>query len=200
MLLLRLWNYIRGYVIIVVEGYFLEKFMNICTHRQILLWDIMRHKSTILTMKVSINGFKLLRTVARKSKCRVRIVRKKGLPFLFNRYRRRKAFVEGAVVFVFVVYLMTSFIWNVEITGNKELETSYIESMLSSHGIRPGVLKYSIDTKKIVSDLMLGEEKLSWISIDVRGTKVKIQLRERVIPPKWFRRMNHVILWQLKKE
>ena len=183
LLLLRLWNYIRGYVIILVEGYFLEKFMNICTHRQILLWDIKRHKNCILTMKVSINGFKLLRVVARKSKCRVRIMRKKGLPFLFSRYRRRKAFVAGGVIFVGLIYLMTSFIWSVEITGNKELEASYVESILSSHGIKPGVLKYSIDTKKIVSDLMLEVEKLSWISIDVRGTKEKIQLRERIIPP-----------------
>ena len=183
MLLLRLWNYIRGYVIILVEGYFLEKFMNICTRRQILLWDIRRHKNCILTMKVTINGFKLLRTIARKSKCRVRIVRKKGLPFLFSRYRRRKAFVAGAVLFVGLVYLMTSFIWSVEITGNEELETSYIESILSFHGIKPGVLKYGIDTKKTVSKIMLDVEKLSWISIDVRGTKVKVQLRERIIPP-----------------
>ncbi len=183
LLLLRLWNYIRGYVIILVEGYFLEKFMNICTHRQILLWDIRRHKNNILTMKVSIKGFKLLRNVARKSRCRVRIVRKKGMPFLFNRYRRRKAFVAGAVIFVGLIYLMTSFIWSVEITGNEKMQTARIESLLALHGIKPGVLKYGIDTKKAVSDLMLDVEELSWVSIEVKGTKVKIQLRERILPP-----------------
>ena len=183
LLLLGLWNYIRGYVIILVEGYFLEKFMNICTHRQILLWDIRRHKHCAMVMKVSINGFKLLRPVARKTNCRVRIVRKKGLPFLFNRYRRRKTFLAGAVLFVCLVYLMTSFIWIVEITGNEDLETAYIESVLSFHGIKPGALKYRIDTEKTVSDMMLDMENLSWISIDVKGTKVKVQLRERIIPP-----------------
>lgn len=183
LLLLRLWNYIRGYVIILVEGYFLEKFMNICTHRQILLWDIKRQKNCILILKVSIKGFKLLRPVARKTKCRVRIVKKKGLPFLFNRYRKRKTFFAGAVLFVLLVYFMTSFIWSVEITGNEELETKYIEGVLSGFGVKPGVLKYSIDTKKAVSDMMLGLEELSWISIDVKGTKVKVQLRERIIPP-----------------
>lgn len=91
--------------------------------------------------------------------------------------------MAGAVLFVCLVYLMTSFIWSVEITGNKELETSYIENILSFHGIKPGVLKYGIDTKKAVSDMMLDMEKLSWISIDVNGTKVKVQLRERIIPP-----------------
>ena len=79
--------------------------------------------------------------------------------------------------------MMTSFIWSVEITGNEELETTYVESILASHGIKPGVLKYGIDTKKTVSDMMLDMERLSWISIDVKGTKVKVQLRERIIPP-----------------
>ncbi len=183
LLLLRLWNYIRGYVIILVEGYFLEKFMNICTHRQILLWDIKRQKNCTLILKVSIKGFKLLRPVAKKTKCRVRIVRKKGLPFLFNRYRKRKTFFAGAVLFVILVYLMTSFIWSVEITGNKQLDTAYIEGVLAYHGIRPGVLKYGIDTSKAVSEMMLDIEKLSWISIDIKGTKVKVDLRERSSPP-----------------
>lgn len=183
MLLLGLWNYIRGYVIILVEGYFLEKFMNICTHRQILLWDIKVQKDCAIVLKVSIKGFKLLRPVARKTKCRVRIIRKKGLPFLFNRYRRRKTFFVGAFLFILLLYIMTSFIWSIEITGNKELETSYMENILASHGIKPGALKYGIDTKKAVSDMMLDIEKLSWVSIDIKGTKVKVQMRERILKP-----------------
>ena len=67
MLLFRLWNYIRGYVIIVVEGYFLEKFVNICTRRQILLFDISRQKNSKMTLKVSIKGFRMLRPIAKKT-------------------------------------------------------------------------------------------------------------------------------------
>lgn len=179
LLLLRLWNYLRGYVIIIVEGYFIEKFFNICTHRQILLWDIRRHKDCIVTMKVSINAFKLLRPVARKTKCRVRILKKRGLPFLSNRYRKRKAFFAGAFLFILLMYVMTSFIWSVEITGNKELTTQFIENALADNGIGTGVLKFGIDTEKAVTGMMTGIRELAWVSIDVKGTKVKVQLRER---------------------
>jgi len=58
MLIFRLWNYIRGYVIIFVEGYFLEKFVNICTRRQILLWDIQRDRNSKMTLKVSIRALR----------------------------------------------------------------------------------------------------------------------------------------------
>ncbi|MGE5614876.1 MAG: sporulation protein YqfD [Bacillota bacterium] len=178
-MLLRLWNYLRGYVIIIVEGYFIEKFMNICTRRQILLWDVMSRGGQSAVMKMSIRGFKLIRPVARKSRCRVRLLRKIGLPFVFNRYRRRKAFFAGAVLFLALLYAMTSFIWSVEISGNKKLQTSELEKALAKYGVRTGVLKYRVDTNKAVTGMMLDIDDLSWISINVRGTKVRVEVRER---------------------
>lgn len=183
MLLLRLWNYIRGYVIILVEGYFLEKFINICAHRQIFLWDIRRQKNCIMSLKVSIRGFKMLRPVAKKTNCRVRIVKKRGLPFIFNKYKGRKFFVSGAVIFILLVYTLTSFIWVVEITGNKKLDTQYIMDKLASFGVKPGVLKYKVNTDKVVNDMMLDMGELGWISVLVKGTKVKVQIVERKTPP-----------------
>ncbi len=179
LLLLRLWNYLRGYVIIIVEGFFVEKFINICTRRQILLWDIRVQKEQLVTMRISIKGFRLIRPIAGKTKCRVRILKKVGLPFILNRYRRRKAFLAGAILFVALIYVMTSFIWKVEITGIKELQSSHLEQVLAENGIKSGVLKYRIDTKSAVTNMMLGMEEISWISINVRGTKVKVEIRER---------------------
>ena len=181
--MLRLWNYLRGYVIILVEGYFIEKFFNICTHRQILLWDIKRQRDSIVTMRVSIKGFKLLRPVARKTGCRVRILRKRGLPFLSNRYRKRKTFLAGAFLFILLMYVMTSFLWSVEITGNKDLSAETIERALAENGIRPGVLKFGINTGKAVTGMMTGVDELAWISIEIKGTKAKVQVRERVPTP-----------------
>lgn len=183
MLLLKLWNYIRGYVIIVVEGYFLEKFMNICIHRQIFLWDVKRTKNNIMTLKVSIKGFKMLRPIARKSRCRVRIAKKIGIPFIVNRYRGRKAFLIGALVFVAAIYLLTSYIWSVEITGNKNIDTQVIIDKLASIGVKPGILKYKIDPDSIVNHLMLDMDELSWVGIVVKGTKVKIDVAESKKPP-----------------
>jgi similar to stage IV sporulation protein len=183
MLLLRLWNYLRGYVIIFVEGYFLEKFINICAHRQIYLWDIKRQNNCVMVLKVSIRGFKMIKPVAQKSRCRVRIMKKKGLPFVFNRYRRRKTFLVGAVFFLVSFYVLTSFIWAIEVTGNKKLEKSYIEAQLASMGVKPGVLKFNINTGKVVNEMMLYNDDLSWISVTIKGTKVKVRMEERTKPP-----------------
>jgi len=183
MLFLRLWNYIRGYVIIVVEGSFLEKFINICTRRQLYLWDLKIHKNGVMTLKVSIKGFKLLRPAARKSRCRVRILKKQGLPFIINRYRRRKTFAAGAVLFVLILSFMTSFVWTIEIDGNEKIEDTALIRELAAIGVKPGVLKYTVDPEKVVNEMMLRMDELSWISVVVKGTKVKISVAERKQPP-----------------
>lgn len=183
MLLLRLWNYMRGYVIILVEGYFLEKFINICIHRQIYLWDIKKLKNSTMTLKVSIKGFKLLRPIARKTSCRVRILHKRGLPFAVYRYKGRKAFVFGAFIFIAVFYVLTSFVWNIEVTGNKNIETEVIIEKLASYGVKPGALKYKINPDDIVNSIMMDMEELARVEVTLRGTKIKVQLKERLKPP-----------------
>lgn len=183
MLLIRLWNYIRGYVIILVEGYFLERFINICTYRQLFLWDIKRRSDFEMTLKISIKGFKTLRPISRKAQCRVRIIKKKGLPFILNKYKRRKAFIIGAVIFIVLINLLASFIWDIEISGNDEIRTVEIMQKLAALGIKPGTLKYRIDVERVAKELVLEIKELGWASFEIRGTRAKLLVEERMQPP-----------------
>ncbi|HOJ09007.1 MAG TPA: sporulation protein YqfD [Clostridiales bacterium] len=183
MLFLRLWNYIRGYVIILIEGYYLERFINICTHRQIFLWDVNRSSDIAMTLKVSIQGFKLLRPVAQKTYCAIKIVDKKGLPFILSRYKKRKAFALGALLFFFLINVLASFIWDIEITGNMEIGRMEIAEALFSMGIKPGTLKYKVDVDIVANELMLKMEKLAWVGFEIRGTRALLYLKERQKPP-----------------
>ena len=48
MLIKILLKYILGYVRIAVEGYYIERFINICTTNKILIWNIKREKGVKL--------------------------------------------------------------------------------------------------------------------------------------------------------
>ncbi len=132
-----------------------------------------------MNFRVSINGFKLLRPIAKKTKCRVRIVAKRGLPFILNKYRKRKTFIAGALIFLALLYTMTSFIWSIDITGNETLDNQLILDTLKENGIAAGTLKFGLDTRKAVSDIMLDMKELSWISLELKGTRLKVEIRER---------------------
>jgi len=183
MLILRLWNYIKGYVIIIVEGYFLEKFINICTHRQLRLWNVRWGKNSKVVMKISIDDFRMLRPIAKRTRCRVHIIKKKGLPFILNKYKNRKAFVIGLGICVITFFLISSFVWDVSVTGNSKVSTEVIMEKLCENGIKVGALKYSIDPDDIVGNMMLELNDLARISISLRGTKIQVIVNERVKPP-----------------
>ena len=80
--------YLFGYINIYVEGFFIERFINICISKKIMLWKLSRENNISLTAKISINDFKNIKSVAKKSKCKIKVKEKKGLPFLIKRYRK----------------------------------------------------------------------------------------------------------------
>lgn len=186
MLFIRLWNYIRGYVIILVEGFFLEKFINICAHRQIFLWDAVRKGSSSMTLKMSINGFKLIRPVAKKSRCKVKILKKKGMPFVLAKYSKRVSFWIGLFLFCIILLLLCSFIWVIEVDlkgGQDNINAQDIIDRLKDMGIKPGILKYSIDTQKTANELLLSMDELGWVGIHIKGTKFKVEASKRTRAP-----------------
>ena len=79
-------NYILGYVRIEVEGYFIERLINLCLKNKILLWNSKRKKTTLLEANISIKDFKRIISFVKQSKCKVKIKSKKGLPFIFDKY------------------------------------------------------------------------------------------------------------------
>ena len=97
-------NYIMGYLTIVVEGYFIEKFMNICTSKQIFLWNMKREKSTILQANIGIYDFRQIVKIAKKTKCKVIIKQKKGIPFVMKKYKKRKIFLMSVLLTASEVY------------------------------------------------------------------------------------------------
>lgn len=184
MFLIRLWHYLKGYVIIIVSGLSVEKFINICTRRQVLLWDIERLSPTEVLMKMSIRGFKKnARPAARKSGCRVRIKAKKGLPYVIWKYKRRKGFIIGLVAFAVLIYLMTSIIWSIEITGNYNVNSNVLMEQLNEMGIFRGATKRSVNPKYVADKLMLQNRELSWAGVEIKGTKLIISVREGIEPP-----------------
>ena len=90
---------IFGYINIKVEGYFVERFINKCINEGIFFWNIKREKSTIAYMNVGIRDFKKLCKISKETKCKVKILEKKGLPFFLNRYRKRKIFLVKILLY-----------------------------------------------------------------------------------------------------
>ncbi|OQB14734.1 MAG: putative stage IV sporulation protein YqfD [Firmicutes bacterium ADurb.Bin193] len=186
MFLVKLFNLIQGYVTIIIEGVFPERFLNICARRGIYLWDVKRTGKLSLSANASVRGFRLMRPIAKKARCTVRIKKKRGIPFYIYKHRRRKAFAVGAGLFVLLLFVMTRFIWVIDVTGNDILSTETVLENLERAGLKTGMLSGKIDTEYIRDKMMISLEELSWIGINIKGTTAHIEIKEREQKPDLF--------------
>ncbi len=176
-------NYFTGYVKIKVEGLFLERFINICVSKKILLMDIKREKSTIMYANVGIADYKKLKQVARKTKSKIKIQRKKGLPFTIKKYRKRKIFGILFVVILALLIVSSNYIWNIEISGNVKITNQEILQSLEESGIKVGLSKNDIDINAVISKIRLDREDIAWIGITVKGTNAIVKIKEAAKAP-----------------
>lgn len=180
---IKAWYFLKGYVIIRVEGFTLERFLNLAATKDIYLWDINRIDYTILEMKATIEGFKALKKVVKNVGCRTEIIDKKGLPFIIYRLKYRKMLGFGFIVFLSIIIFLSSLVWNIEIIGNEKVKTEDITEILEQENIKNGIIKYKLD-KDYIEHLLLSEfEVFSFLSVDIKGTKLIIEVKEQDLPP-----------------
>ena len=179
MLLKLIINYILGYLTINVEGYFIERFINMCRNKNILLWNIKRKNSSFIICKIGIKEFKKLRDIAKKTKCKITITSKKGIPFIFEKYKKRKIFLLMMCIIGGLLFVLSQFVWNIEvkITGDTLNEDEIINS-LNENGLYIGEKKSSIDVKEIINNVRLKREDISWIGIEIKGTNAIVEVVE----------------------
>lgn len=183
MLAINIWNYFRGYVIIRVEGLTLERLLNLAAKYDIYLWDIKRHSHIVLEMKSTTKGFKELRNIVKKVGCRVEIKEKKGFPFLLLKLKERKMLTIGFLLFCIAIFLLSSTVWKIEIQGNEQTPREEIISFLKANNISIGKLKYRLDKEIIKEKLVYEYDYFSFVSVNMKGTKLTIDVKEEDLPP-----------------
>ena len=176
-MLLSLIRYIKGYLRISIIGYSPERFLNLCSHHHIYIWGL-RPSGNRYEMYMSVAGFRKLKPIIKKTKTKVVILKRYGLPFFLHKYRKRKVFFAGAVGSVFAIYLMSCIIWNIHIEGNFTRTDETILEYLETQGVIHGMRKSKLDCAKIVRDIRKEFHDIIWVSASIEGTRLLIQVKE----------------------
>ena len=180
-MLLNTWQYAKGYVRIKITGFSLERFLNMAAYRGIYLWDVTRTSEGV-ELNVTIQGFKMLKTCAKKTRCRTKIIKKNGIPFILYRYRKRKLLMGGVAFFVLGLFILSSFVWRIEIEGNETLSNDAVMVFLEEQGLRIGAPKISLSDRSLSQALLNNFAEISWADVHTRGTRTTVRLAE-ALPP-----------------
>jgi len=180
-MLLNTAQFAKGYVRIKVTGFGLERFINMAAFRGVYLWNVQKTPDGA-ELNVSIKGFKMLKSCARKTKCRTKIIQKNGLPFLLFRYRRRKFLMGGILFFLLGLLALSSFVWRIEVEGNEAVSHEAIMVFLDEQGLRVGAPKLRVRDRQLQQSLLNNFTQISWVDVHTRGTRTVVRLAE-ALPP-----------------
>lgn len=175
--MLQVIRYLQGYLAIKVWGFSPERFMNLCSHHHLFLWNIVNH-GEYYSMNISLKNFYKLKGLTRKTGTRVVITGRYGLPFLSVRMWRRRIFIAGLLGSIAFWIWMSGFIWAVEITGNYFVTTDVFQDFLLDNGIQTGMKKNRIDIEKLEEAIRTEFDIVTWTSAKIDGTRLVIQVKE----------------------
>ena len=178
----KLFYFLRGYLILELQGDATERFLNLCKNRGLEI----RHIYTINKiwyLKLTCKEFKIIYSGFKKSGCRCRIVKKIGLPFLITKCKKRKGLLLGGLLFALILWQCSLRIWEIEVEGGflhtREQITNIMEEQLGIYG---GVLSAQVDCFEIEKKLRLTYNQIGWISVEKRGCHIYVMLNESTMP------------------
>lgn len=183
MLAIKIWNYIRGYVIIRIRGLTLERLLNLALSKDIYLWNVNRLSSTRIEATVSLSGLEALEAIVNKSGCEIEIIGKTGLPFILNRLKYKKMFALGVAVFISLILFLSSLLWKIEIIGIEQIPKDKLVNLLKDNDIRVGIFKHRIDKKKVEKIILSEYDFLSFLDVQISGIKLIVDIKELDIEP-----------------
>ena len=176
-------KWLWGSVSAAVTGGTQEEFLNRCAAMGVELWTMRRIPGGGLEVEAAGRAAPLLCQAAREAGCSLSRIRRRGLPVLLRRIRRRYALLLGAALCLAGLAAGSHVILTVEVTGNETIPDVVILSQLRLCGAGVGTWGPSVDVKAVENRMMRRMDSLSFFSLELRGTRAVATVREADPPP-----------------
>ena len=172
-------GWFKGYLLIRVTGYGSRRFVNLCRNHGIELWLIRYDDSEdMLYCRIFLKDFYKLRPIARKCKVWAVVKERSGFPFVIEMMRRRLSFFVGVAVFIFLLMFLSSRIWGISIEGQSVHTRESLLKYLDSHNVYGGMAVKDVECSTIREELRHSFDDISWVSVELRGSRILIKLKE----------------------
>ena len=194
----RLFQYLQGYVILELCGNEKERFINLCKNREIEIIHIFSINN-IWYCKITCRKFKKIKNSLRKTDCRIRIKKKRGLPFLLRYIKKRRGLVIGSLFFLLILTQCSGRIWYIDVDGGFiHTREQMLQVIAEELNVYAGVPKELVDCFEIEKRLRLDYNEIGWISVEKRGCCLFVRMNESTMPKQVFLQdtPSHIIAGQ----
>jgi similar to stage IV sporulation protein len=185
-------NLLRGFVRILVECPFPERFLNLCAHNGVAFWGVERIDGVHMEVTIPAKDFARAEEFSVRLGGGLTVQRQSGAVFFLARFKKRYALMAGLIVCIAALLVSGRYIWDFSVEGNFVLADEEILQALRETGVTVGTPVSSIDIETIRNKILLKMDSLIWISVNVTGSHATVVVRERDEKPDIFSRHTPV--------
>ncbi|SUY47432.1 stage IV sporulation protein [Clostridium putrefaciens] len=175
-------NNYKGTIEVEVQCLIPERIINLLWNKGVIIKNVRKVNISTVRFYISIRDYKHLEESAKATNSKIRITSRSGMHFIIMKVKRYLSFAAGSVLFLVLIYYMSTFIWSIEIETEKYLSPYEVRKYLMDLGVRPGIKKKDTSVARIEEE-MKKREDIMWIRARVEGSKMKIKVAERKSPP-----------------
>lgn len=173
----------KGTITIEVRAMIPEKFINLLWSHGIYSKNIRKVDLTTFLVEINLVDLKEVQTIAKRINAKVKVVGKKGLAFYLIKAKRQVSLCVAGIIFLGVMFYLSTYIWSIEINTKKILSPFEIRRQLNSLNVKPGVKKTSLDVYALEKQLEDTNSDIMWVKARIEGSTLKVDIEEKVNPP-----------------
>lgn len=176
---------IYGLVTFEVCGTNISRFISRCACRGIRLHTVCgvtgREKPSVV-VSADARDAKSVMLIARECSLRVRSIKRRGLPFIIRAALGRYVLLFGGILAVCATFVLSQFIWVIEIKGTDGIPEERIYELLSDAGIHVAMPKDRFFINEVIHGIHAEDERIAHISAGISGVKMTVTVQEAVTP------------------
>lgn len=157
--------------------------LNALSRERVRVSDVKDCGEQSFRLSVSAGDLDTLRRLAGRCGVQITEVRRRGSRHFLRRFRKRAFLLLIPLLLLLPFLWLSTFLWEIRVTGNVTLSSSEILAALESVGVYPGVSGLRLDNPQIRSRMQSLLPELIWCTVQVRGSRALVVVRERRLPP-----------------
>lgn len=178
----NLFLFCKGYLILELWGNSKERFLNLCKARKFEIIDIVDVNGTLFC-KINYKDYFKIKPFVRKTGCLPKIKKKTGVPFLLQKFKKRKGGLAGILIGIFLLYQCTQHIWYIDVQGGfLHTRQQIVQVLKNEMQVYGGVGREKVDCTELEKKLRLLYNEIGWVSVEKKGCNLYIKLNESTMP------------------
>ncbi len=159
-----------------IEG-MAEKILNVLSEREIYFWGTQVDEDGNLYVFGSVFSAGRIVETALELGLKADVVQRVGLPFVFEKYKKRYGIMVGAVLAWAILFLSSLTVWEVRVASRSGEDPQKICALLEECGLKMGTFLPTLNVRKVENQFLLNNPQYSFFAVNIYGTVANIEIR-----------------------